>query len=112
MIVPPEPTTQTSFDPLPHTPVRRTVDRFGRVGLTSADHARPSPPWRMVPPAPTAHMSFDPLPHTPVRGWEVPLGMLAQTSPFQCNVSATLLSASWPTIQASLGPLLPTARSA
>ena len=92
-IVPPAPTTQTSFAPLPHTPLNDAV-----VPLFAADQAVPFQ-CSMAPSSPTAQASCAPLPHTPLRlTVGAALGVSVHRLPLKCR----MVPAS-PTAQASLG---------
>src|SRR5882672_7484713 len=99
----PPPTTQTSSDALPHTPLNDPVSG-GLVSPAMVAHAVPVQ-CRIVPPSPIAQTSFGPLPHTPASDRIVPTTATDQTVPFQCKIAPLV-----PAVQMSLGPLPHTAR--
>jgi hypothetical protein len=93
-MVPPTPTAQTSFGPLPQTPTSALLVPLGTVVQTLPSQRT------IVPAAPTAQTSLGPLPQTPASPLMVPLDTLVQVLPFQRKMVPAP-----PRAQTSLGPL-------
>src|SRR6185295_4386956 len=72
MMVPADPTTQTSSGPVPHGTERNSV-----VPLGTAVHVVPFQ-CRTMPPSPSTQTSLGPLPHTPGKN---PVTVFAQIVP-------------------------------